>query len=98
MNTEIKYINNLIKAKTKYAIASALDYIHPFGKFTILVDSYSKMELIQKKFNTLNKLDSHLRELRKRNAGIKSDVEKYSQAIINIDKAQWQIIESVKGV
>jgi len=97
MNTEIKYIDNLIKAKTKYAIASALDYIHPFGKLTILVDSYSKMELIQEKFNTLNKLDSHLRELRRRNAGIKSAVEKYSQAIIDIAIEQNRIIDNIKG-
>ena len=54
MNTEIKYIENLEKAKTKYAIASALDFIHPYGKFTLLVDCFSKKRLVELKLDTLN--------------------------------------------
>ena len=56
MNTEIKYIENLKRAKTKIDIGFALDHIYPFSHYALLSDHCTKSQMVEYKNQALKEL------------------------------------------
>ena len=52
-NIDTKYIDWLIKAKTKHSIGYALDHIYPNLYYGLLSDHYTKAQMVEFKNETL---------------------------------------------